>query len=149
MENQFKKFTEYLIKANTAFHKENKKTISINDVDLSEENNAGMLMGFYIEMIKEKLIRKSAYKDEKTFELSGMSEDEKYIYESIAGTYVYENQFDRKEIRETIAELTSLSLDEVEKIAMANLGEDFKAVVTDKDREDVLKYVKQEDEPTK
>ena len=96
------RFSDYIINYNSQFGLNETKTIALNDVDLSEDEFVGKLMGFYLNMLKEKVERKQILEDDETFELSGMSEDERYMFDSLAGTYIYENQYDRKQLQEEI-----------------------------------------------
>ena len=43
------------------------------------------------------------------------------MFDSVAGVYIYENQFERKELQEDIAELTGLSMMKVKEIAKASV----------------------------
>ena len=117
------RFSDYIINYNSQFGLNETKMIALNDVDLSEDEFIGKLMGFYLNMLKEKVERKQFLEDDETFELSGMSEDEKYIFESLLSVYVYENQYNRKQLQEDIAELSGLAMKQVEEIALANIGE--------------------------
>ena len=115
------KFSDYIIKYNMQFGLDDEKTIALNEVDLSADESAGLLMDAYVQMLEEKVERKQALRNQEAFELSGMSQDEKHIFDSVAGVYIYENQFERKELQEDIAELVSLSMMQVKEIAMASV----------------------------
>ena len=115
------KFSDYIIKYNMQFGLELEKTIALNEVDLSADEAAGLLMDSYVKMLEEKIERKQALRSDEAFEMSGMEEDEKYMFDSVAGVYIYENQFERKELQEDIAELTGLSMMKVKEIAKASV----------------------------
>jgi len=138
------RFSDYLIKYNSQFGLEDEKTISLNKVDLSEDALVGGLMDIYISMLKEKIQRKKVARNEETFELSGMSESERYMFDSLAGLYIYENQFDRKELQEEIAEATGLSMAIIEDIAVASLGEIKET--TKEEKEKVAKIIINEEQ---
>ena len=116
------KFSDYVIKYNMQFGQDEENLIALNEVDLSADTAAGLLMDWYVEMLQEKIERKQALRNEEAFQLSGMDRDAKYVFDSLAGLYIYENQHDRKEIQEDIAELTSLSMKQVKDIAMASVN---------------------------
>ena len=116
------KFSDYIIKYNMQFGLDEEKIIALNEVDLSADEAAGLLMDWYVEMLQEKIERKQALRNEEAFQLSGMDKEAKYVFDSLAGLYIYENQHDRKELQEDIAELTSLSMNQVKDIAMASLN---------------------------
>ena len=115
------KFSDYIIKYNMQFGLELEKTIALNEVDLSADEAAGLLMDSYVKMLEEQIERKQALRSDEAFEMSGMEEDEKYMFDSVAGVYIYENQFERKELQEDIAELTGLSMMKVKEIAKASV----------------------------
>jgi len=138
-------FSDYIIKYNSQSRLDEAKMIDLSDVDLTEDGFAGKLMGFYIDMLKEKIERKKILRSEETFELSGMNENEKYMFDSLAGVYIYENQFHRKHIQEEIAERVSLSMAKVKEIAMANIGEIQEATLEEKSK--MAKLVIDENEP--
>ena len=116
------KFSDYIIKYNMQFGLDDEKTIALNEVDLSADEAVGLLMDTYVQMLQEKVERKQALRNQEAFEMSGLSKDEKHVFDSLAGVYIYENQFERKELQEDIAELTSLSMKQVKDIAMASVN---------------------------
>ena len=116
-------FRNYIIRYNMFEGLSGENYIDMDKVDFYEEKEASLLMDKYVEMLREKIRRKNIADCEETFVLTGMSEDEKYMYDSLAGTYIYENQYERKEIQSTIAELTGLSMKQVKLIALRNLGD--------------------------
>ena len=139
-------FREYVILSNIVSTKNQKSLIDLDKVDLSEDKEAGELMSQYVEMLKEKMERRALAQDERTFNLTGIKEEDEYLYDSLAGTYVYENQFERKELQEKIAELTSLSLDQIKNIAKNSLSGHIVLEFTDEDREELVKHITQQDQ---
>ena len=141
-------FREYIINYNSQFEQDGTKMIDLKNVDLSEDELVSKYMDFYIEMVKEKIQRKQVARKQETFEMSGMSEEEKYLFDSLAGTYIYENQFKRKELREDIAELTGLSISQIDAIAYSNIGAIEE--LTKEEQREIAKYIstKEEQEPT-
>lgn len=114
---------EYIIRYNSHFGQEEKYMIDLKNVDLSESEFVGKLMDCYVLMLKEKLSRKKIARSNEAFEMSGMSEEERYMFDSLAGTYIYENQFHRKQLQEDIAELSGLTMKQVEELALLTIGE--------------------------
>ncbi len=131
-------FREYIINYNSYEGQNEDKMIDMHKIDLSEEKELAVLMDKYVEMLREKIRRKRIARDEETFVLSGTNQEERYMYDSIAGVYIYENQFERKEIQSEIAELTGLSREQVEKIALRSFG---RISTTEEEKREVAKLL--------
>ena len=131
-------FREYIINYNSFEGQNEDKMIDMHKIDLSEEKELAVLMDKYVEMLREKIRRKRIARDEETFILSGTNQEERYMYDSIAGVYIYENQFERKEIQSEIAELTGLSREQVEKRALRSFG---RISTTEEEKREVAKLL--------
>ena len=115
-------FIDYIRLYNAQEGLEEKDIIVEDEIDYSEEIYLCELMQQYISMVKEKYERKEIARSNETFELTGMSEDDRFFFDSVAGAYIYANQYDRKEIEQEISELSGVTRTQIQKIAKLCIG---------------------------